>query len=62
MQQRLGLTYLILVDDYFQARSRYQNPEVPLAYFLDRQHVIRSLVPGPLDQTVLYKEANNMER
>jgi len=58
----MKLTYLILVDDHFQARARYQISDVPLAYFLDRQHVIRSLVAGPLDETVLHKEASGVER
>jgi peroxiredoxin len=62
LQQRLGLTYLILVDDHFQARSNYQITDVPLAYFLDRQHVIHSIVPGLLDDTLLHKEASNVER
>jgi cytochrome c biogenesis protein CcmG, thiol:disulfide interchange protein DsbE len=61
LQQSLGLTYPILVDDHFQARTSYQITDVPEAYFLDRQHVIRSVVPGPLDETVLRKEASNVE-
>lgn len=62
LQQRLHLTYVILADDHFQARSRYQISDVPVAYFLDRQHVIRALVTGPLDETVLHKEVSNVER
>jgi peroxiredoxin len=61
-QQHLGLTYPILVDDHFQARSSYQITDVPLAYFLDRQHLIRSIVPGPLSETILLKEAGSIER
>lgn len=62
LQQRLHLTYMILVDDHFQARASYQITTVPLAYFLDRQHVIRALVPGPLDGAVLRKEASSVTR
>jgi len=62
LQHRLGLTYPILVDDHFQARTSYQITDVPLAYFLDRQHVIRSIVPGSLDETVLQKETSSVER
>jgi len=62
LQHRLGLTYPILVDDHFQARTSYQVTDVPLAYFLDRQHVIRSIVPGSLDETILQKETSSLER
>jgi peroxiredoxin len=62
LQQRLHLTYVILVDDHFQARSRYQISDVPVAYFLDRQHVIRALVTGPLDEAALHKEVSSVER
>ena len=62
MQQTLGLTYPILVDDHFQARTSYQITDVPLAYFLDRQHVIRSIVPGSLNETILHKQASGVER
>jgi len=58
LQQSLGLTYPILVDDHFQVRISYQITNVPLAYFLDRQHIIRSIVAGPLDETELHKEVN----
>ena len=62
LQQRFGLTYPILVDDHFQARTSYQITDVPLAYFLDRQHIIRSIVAGSLDETVLHKEASSVQR
>ena len=61
LQQRLGLTYPILVDDHFQARMAYRITDVPLAYFLDRQHIIRSIVPGPLDETILNRETSSIE-
>src|SRR5437588_10786349 len=61
LQQRLGLTYPILVDDHFKARTSYQITDVPLAYFLDRQHVIRSIVAGSLNETVLHKQASSVE-
>lgn len=61
LQHSLGLTYPILVDDHFQARTSYQITDVPQAYFLDRQHVIRSVVPGSLDETVLHNDASNVE-
>ena len=62
VQQHMGLTYPILVDDHFQARSSYQITDVPLAYFLDRQHLIRSIVSGSLSETILLKEASSAER
>ena len=62
LQQSLGLSYPILVDDHFQARTSYQITAMPLAFFLDRQHIIRSIVPGSLDETILHKEASSMER
>lgn len=55
LQQQLGLTYPIVVDDHFQARMRYQVSDVPVAYFVDHQHVIRSVVSGPLNEAVLNK-------
>jgi peroxiredoxin len=61
LQQSLGLTYPILVDDHFQARTSYQITDVPKAYFLDRQHIIRSVVAESLDETVLHKEASIVE-
>jgi peroxiredoxin len=61
LQQRLGLTYPILVDDHFRARTSYQITDVPLAYFLDRQHVIRSIVAGSLSEMVLHKQASRVE-
>jgi len=62
LQQQLDLTYPILVDDHFQARSSYQITDVPIAYFIDRQHFIRSIVPGPLDNATLYKAASGVEK
>ena len=62
LQQQLGLTYSILVDDHFQARSSYQITDVPIAYFIDRQHFIRSIVPGFLDDATLDKAASGVER
>ena len=53
---------MFLVDDHFQARTLYQVSDVPIAYVLDRQHVIRALVTGPLDETILHKEVSSVER
>lgn len=61
LRQRLGLTYPILVDDHFQARNSYHVTEIPVAYFLDRQHIIRSILAGPLNETVLRREASIIE-
>lgn len=61
LQERFGLTYPILVDDHFQARSSYQIKNVPLAYFIDRQRTIRAIVPGSLDDTSLRSRAEGME-
>src|SRR5947207_2801168 len=58
---RSCLTYPILVDDHFRARISYQINAVPLAYFLDRQHVIRSIVAGSLTDMVLHKQASSVE-
>jgi peroxiredoxin len=62
LQQRPHLSYVILVDDHFQARSRYQISDIPVAYFLDSQHVIRTLVTGPLDEAALHKGVSSVER
>ena len=61
LQQRLGLTYPLLVDDHFQARTSYQITDVPRAYFLDRQHVIRSIIAGSLTDMVLHQQASKVE-
>ena len=62
LQARLGLTYPILVDDHFQARSSYQVANVPVTYFIDSQHVIRAIVQEPLDDTSLHKAVDSVER
>lgn len=53
LQQQLGLTYPIIVDDHLQMRTSYHVINVPVSYFIDRQHIIRSIVSTPLNDTLL---------
>jgi peroxiredoxin len=61
LQERFGLTYPILVDDHFQARSSYKITNVPVAYFMDSQRVIRVIISGSLDNTESSREAERVE-
>lgn len=61
LQERFGLTYPILVDDHFQARSSYQITNIPVAFFIDRQHMIRTILSGALNDTSLRNAAANVE-
>ncbi len=61
LQEHLGLTYPILVDDHFQARSSYKITDVPVAYFIDSQHIIRAIVARSLNNTSLSHEAESVE-
>ena len=61
LQGRLGLTYPILVDDHFQARSSYQITNVPVAYFIDSQHVIHSMISEPLNDASLHSGAESVK-
>jgi cytochrome c biogenesis protein CcmG, thiol:disulfide interchange protein DsbE len=61
-QQHLGLTYQILVDDHFQARSSYQIANVPRMYFLDLQHIIRAVESGLLSEAELHQDASKIAK
>ncbi len=63
LQEQQGLTYPILVDDHYQARTHYQVrtlyhvTSTPTSFFIDRQGIIRAIVVGSLDTTTLQKDA-----
>jgi peroxiredoxin len=58
LQQKLGLTFAILVDDQFQARSIYQVTDVPMVFFIDRQHLVRAIRSGLIDESTLHRIAS----
>ena len=56
-QEHRGLTYPILVDDHYQARTLYHVTSTPTSFFIDRQDNIRSIVVGPLNTNTLAKDS-----
>jgi cytochrome c biogenesis protein CcmG, thiol:disulfide interchange protein DsbE len=56
-QEQYNLTYPIIVDDKYQARTLYNLTTIPTFYFIDRRDIIRSIVVGSLDDTTLHKDS-----
>jgi peroxiredoxin len=52
--QEFGLTFPILLDRDGSVSRRYQLQALPTTYFVDRQGLIRSVVPGgPMSETLI---------
>jgi cytochrome c biogenesis protein CcmG/thiol:disulfide interchange protein DsbE len=56
-QEQYNITYPIIVDDKYQARTLYNLTTIPTFYFIDRRDIIRSIVVGSLDDTTLHKDS-----
>ncbi len=53
LQQRLALTFPILVDNHYRARNLYPFTSVPMSYIIDGHRYIRTIFTGPFDETML---------
>jgi peroxiredoxin len=52
--QELGLSFPILLDRDGSVSNRYQLRALPTTYFIDRQGIIRSVVPGgPMSELLI---------
>ncbi len=52
--QEFGLTFPILLDRDGSVSKRYQLLALPTTYFIDRQGIIRAVVPGgPMSETLI---------
>ena len=54
--QQHGLTYPVVLDQNQQVLTLYNVNSTPTSYFIDRQGFIRSIVPGPVDDTTLQQD------
>jgi peroxiredoxin len=54
--QQHGLTYQILMDSDQSVAGLYHVTDTPTSYFIDRQGVIRSVVIGPVDDSMLQRD------
>ena len=59
-QEQQHITYPFIVDDHYQARTLYGVTNTPSYYFIDRQGIIRAIVNGPLDTTLLHKDSEQI--
>ena len=59
--QELGLTFPILLDRDGSVSNRYQLRALPTTYFIDRQGIIRSVVPGgPMSESLIQSKVADL--
>jgi cytochrome c biogenesis protein CcmG/thiol:disulfide interchange protein DsbE len=59
--QGLGLTFPILLDRDGGVSNRYQLRALPTTYFVDRQGIIRSVVPGgPMSESLIQSKVADL--
>ncbi|HET6444252.1 MAG TPA: TlpA disulfide reductase family protein [candidate division Zixibacteria bacterium] len=59
--QGLGLTFPILLDRNGMVSNRYQLRALPTTYFIDRQGIIRSVVPGgPMSESLIQSKVADL--
>lgn len=59
--QELGLTFPVLLDRDGSVSNRYQLRALPTTYFVDRQGVIRSVVPGgPMSESLIQSKVADL--
>jgi peroxiredoxin len=59
--QEMGLTFPILLDRDGGVSNRYQLRALPTTYFIDRQGVIRSVVPGgPMSESLIQSKVADL--
>jgi len=59
--QELGLTFPILLDRDGGVSNRYQLRALPTTYFIDRQGLIRSVVPGgPMSESLIQSKVADL--
>ena len=59
--QELGLTFPILLDRDGRVSNRYQLRALPTTYFIDRQGIIRSVVPGgPMSESLIQSKVADL--
>ena len=59
--QDFGLTFPILLDRDGTVSRRYQLQALPSTYFIDRQGVIRAIVPGgPMSETLIQTKIEDL--
>jgi peroxiredoxin len=59
--QEFGLTFPVLLDRDGSVSKRYQLLALPTTYFIDRQGIIRAVVPGgPMSETLIESKIINL--
>jgi peroxiredoxin len=59
--QEMGLTFPILLDRDGRVSNRYQLRALPTTYFIDRQGIIRSVVPGgPMSESLIQSKVADL--
>ena len=53
----IGVSYPVFLDPSQRAYATYQVSKTPSSFIIDRDGVIRKVVVGPLDATLLYQSA-----
>jgi hypothetical protein len=56
------LTFTILTDEKSGAAKTYQIRGIPTSFFIDREGVIQAKHVGPLNETLIDKQAQNLLR
>jgi peroxiredoxin len=57
-----GIHYPVLLDRNLQVDDLYNISGTPTSFFIDRQGIIRSETPGPLDEQELQQRINQIEQ
>ena len=59
--QDFGLTFPILLDRDGDMSKRYQLQALPTTYFIDRQGIIRAVIPGgPMSETLIESKITDL--
>ncbi len=54
--QQYNLTYPVLLDEHNRVATLYNLEGTPTSYFIDLHGIIRSMVVGPVDETILQQK------
>ena len=59
--QRHGVTYPVVLDPNQQVETLYNLNATPTSYFIDRTGIIRAVIIGPVDETMLQQKLKQLD-
>lgn len=59
--QRHSVTYPVVLDPNQQVETLYNLNATPTSYFIDRTGIIRAVIIGPVDETMLQQKLKQLD-